>query len=196
MRSTWHKYCDIPTLPTLFPMHWKQYSAIPNVACLSHPCHHWWSISLTASLCSHSFLCLHRCSASINGYHFFHKEEFSGTPFLHTHFHVRCHFVGLPYAFYLLPSVAQQRNVVGYSWEGSVSTAIPPTSTSDVISQHNRIKGITFRAALVDLNGKYITYQQCNACQLNKKQHYIHPFHNIMNISCFTYWGPQISQKE
>jgi len=33
----------------------------------------------------------------------------------------------------LLPSVIQQQHVMEYWWEGSTSTAIPPTSTSDVV---------------------------------------------------------------
>jgi len=36
-----------------------------------------------------------------------------------------------------------------YWLEGTASTAIPPTSTSDIMSQHNKIGGITFGAALV-----------------------------------------------
>ena len=30
-----------------------------------------------------------------------------------------------------------------YGWEGSTSTAIPPTSSSDIVGQHNKIGGIT-----------------------------------------------------
>jgi len=37
-----------------------------------------------------------------------------------------------------------------YWWEGSTSTVIPPTSASDIIRQHNKIGGITFRAAFRD----------------------------------------------
>jgi len=40
---------------------------------------------------------------------------------------------------------------MGYWWEGSTFTAIPPTSASDVIDQHNKIVGITFRAALLQV---------------------------------------------
>ena len=47
----------------------------------------------------------------------------------------------------LLPSVTQQHHVMGYWWEGSASTAIPPTSASGVMGQHNA--GITFGAALI-----------------------------------------------
>ena len=50
----------------------------------------------------------------------------------------------------LLPSVTQQRNVTEYCQEGSASTAIPPTLTSDVMGQHNKIGGITFRANLIE----------------------------------------------
>ena len=38
---------------------------------------------------------------------------------------------------------------MGYWCEGSVSTAVPPTSTSDVKGQRNKTGGITIRAALV-----------------------------------------------
>jgi len=49
----------------------------------------------------------------------------------------------------LLPSVTRQKNVIGYWWEGSVSTVIPPTSASDIMGQHNKTGGITFGAALI-----------------------------------------------
>ena len=50
----------------------------------------------------------------------------------------------------LLPSATQQQNVMGYWWEGSTSIATPPTSASDVVGQHHKIGGITFRAALTE----------------------------------------------
>jgi len=34
-------------------------------------------------------------------------------------------------------------------WEDSASTAIPPTSASDVMGQHHKIGHITFRAAVI-----------------------------------------------
>ena len=49
----------------------------------------------------------------------------------------------------LLPSVTWQQNATEYWWEGPASTATPPTSASNVMGQHNKIGGITFRAALV-----------------------------------------------
>jgi len=50
-----------------------------------------------------------------------------------------------------LPSVAWQQNIMEYWWEGSTPTAIPPTSASDAVGQHNKIVGITFRAALIEM---------------------------------------------
>ena len=48
----------------------------------------------------------------------------------------------------LLPSVTWQQRVMEYWFESSTSTAIPPTSTSDIAYQHCKIGGVTFRAAL------------------------------------------------
>ena len=48
----------------------------------------------------------------------------------------------------LLQSVTQQQNVTEYWWEGSVSIAIPLTSTTDVC-QNSKIGGINFGAALI-----------------------------------------------
>ena len=49
----------------------------------------------------------------------------------------------------LLPSATWQQNLTEHRWEGSASTAIPPPLASDVVGQHHKIGGITFRAALV-----------------------------------------------
>jgi len=49
----------------------------------------------------------------------------------------------------LLPSVTRQQNVKEYWWEGSSPTAMPPTSASDAMGQHNKTGGITFGASLV-----------------------------------------------
>ena len=42
----------------------------------------------------------------------------------------------------------QQQNEAEYCWEGSTPTAIPPTSTSDVVGQHHEIGGVTFGGAV------------------------------------------------
>ena len=52
---------------------------------------------------------------------------------------------------FLLPFVAQQQNVAEDWWEGWTSTAVSPTSASDVVGHHNKIGGITFRAVLIYL---------------------------------------------
>ena len=44
--------------------------------------------------------------------------------------------------------VTQQQHVTEYWQEGSTSTAITSISTSDVVSHHNKIGGITFGSAL------------------------------------------------
>jgi len=49
----------------------------------------------------------------------------------------------------LLPSVTWQKSVMGYWWEGSFSTAVPPTSISDDAGQHNKIGGITYKATFI-----------------------------------------------
>jgi len=60
------------------------------------------------------------------------------------HFHDRCLFVRLPLCCHLSRS-----NKVEYWRKGLTSTAVPPTSTPDVMGWHNKIGGITFGAALV-----------------------------------------------
>jgi len=56
----------------------------------------------------------------------------------------------------LLPSVTQQQNVMEYWGEDSASTAMPPTSAFDVMTQHHKIGVITFGAALIcRANGSY-----------------------------------------
>ena len=49
----------------------------------------------------------------------------------------------------LLSFVARQQNLTEYWREGSTSTAISPTSASDVRGQHNKTGGINFGATLV-----------------------------------------------
>ena len=49
----------------------------------------------------------------------------------------------------LLLSVSQQQHVMEYRWEDATSTATPPTSTTDIVDQHNKMGGSTFGAVLV-----------------------------------------------
>ena len=48
----------------------------------------------------------------------------------------------------LLPSVTHWQNVMECWWEGSAPTAIPPTSASHTVGQHNKVGGITFGTSL------------------------------------------------
>jgi len=50
---------------------------------------------------------------------------------------------------FLLPSVIGQQNAMECWWEGSASTAIPPTTDLDIVGQNNKIGGVTFREDLV-----------------------------------------------
>jgi len=45
----------------------------------------------------------------------------------------------------LLLSVTQQKHVMEYWWEDSISSAISPTFVSDVVGQQNKVGGITYR---------------------------------------------------
>ena len=47
---------------------------------------------------------IQKASTDVNGCNFFYVKEFSGTPLLHMHFHVRCHFVRLPLCCHLSQS--------------------------------------------------------------------------------------------
>jgi len=49
----------------------------------------------------------------------------------------------------LLPSVTQQQHEIEYCCDGSTSTAIPPTSSSAIMAQHNEIGSIAFGAVLI-----------------------------------------------
>ena len=85
---------------------------------------------------------------SVDTFFFFRMGEFSGTFALYA---LPCQT-----PFYqtapVLSSVTQQQNVKGYWWEGSTSTAVPPTSATYIMGQYNEIGGIIFRAALVQMN--------------------------------------------
>ena len=48
----------------------------------------------------------------------------------------------------VLSSVVWPQCVLKSWWKGSASTAIPPTSTSDVVDQHHKMGGIIFGAII------------------------------------------------
>lgn len=98
---------------------------------------------------AHPLVGIHQCSAS--------TDDHQWVPLL-PHGGIQCH----PFASYvlphqmpsyqtapLLPCVTWQQHVMQYQWEGSTSAGIPPISASDIVGQHIRIGGITFRPALI-----------------------------------------------
>ena len=112
-------------------------------------CHYCWDAPPTTSLCSHPLLGLHKRSPSV--------KECQWLAFI-LHRGIQWHSFAscaLPCQtpFWrtapLLPSFTQQQNVMGCWWEGSASTVLLPTSTSDVMGQHRNIGGITFGTPLL-----------------------------------------------
>lgn len=49
----------------------------------------------------------------------------------------------------LLTSITRQQNGMDYWWEGSVFTAAPPKSSSNIVGQHDNIGHIPFKVALI-----------------------------------------------
>jgi len=113
--------------------------AIWDVACLLKR-------TATTSLCSHLLFDLYNCSASISECQWVPFFPHGGIQFYtFTSYALPCQTPFCQTAP-LLPSVTWQQNVREYWWEDSDSTAIPPTSASDIVGQHNKIGDITFGA--------------------------------------------------
>jgi hypothetical protein len=51
-----------------------------------------------------------------------------------------------------------QQNLTDYWQEGSTSTAISPTSTSDVMAQHNKIGDFNFEVTLIFMIYRTVAY--------------------------------------
>ena len=123
---------------------------IQNTAYISCCCCYCSDASPTASLCSHSLFGFHKHSTSIDECQWMRY-------FLHgrIQFHLFASFAlsrQIPFCQTLLPSVSRQQHVMAHWWEGSTSTAIPATSTSDIVGQRNKIGGTTLGADLVVSN--------------------------------------------
>lgn len=95
------------------------------------------------------FINTQQLSMNVNGYVFFFFFFLYGGTELHTF--ASC---ALPRQMSFcqiarqLISVAWQKHLTEYWWEGSTSNSIPPASSSDITSQHNKIGHIVFRAAV------------------------------------------------
>jgi len=100
---------------------------------------------------AHIHFGLHKCSASTNKCQWVPFFPQGGIQW-HT-FASRAHLTSMSDTFLSdCPSAAichTATNVMEYWWEGSTSTAVPPTSASDVVDWHHKIGGITFRAVLI-----------------------------------------------
>ena len=68
---------------------------------LPHCAHVHWLVSRNAQ----------QVSMSVNGCHFFHMEEFSATPLLHLHFHIRYRSVRVPLCCHLSHGNKMQWNI-------------------------------------------------------------------------------------
>jgi len=115
------------------------------------------SLSFTSlsPLLKHSAHCAHiQCLVSINvqqasrnihGCHYFCLEEFSDTPSLYTHFHVRCYFVRVPLCCHLSHGNKTEQNVGGKVHPPLLHHHHLPL----ILWANSKVGGITFRAALV-----------------------------------------------
>ena len=120
-------------------MVWQLCIAIQNVACLSHCCCHHWHTHYTHIqwLVSRN---IQQVLMNAIGCNFFPHGKIQWYTFASCAFPCQTPFCqSAP----LLPSVIQKVSIMDYWREGSTSTAIPPTSTFDVMGQHNKIGDIT-----------------------------------------------------
>ena len=127
----------------------KSCTAVQNIACLSQHSCHCWNTLFTTSLCLYPLSGLRKifskCWRMSVGAIFLHKGIQFYVMALYT---LPCQMLFCQTAP-LLPYVLQQQNVMEYCWEGSTSTAITPTSASDIVGQYDKVGGITFGAALI-----------------------------------------------
>ena len=112
-----------------------------------------WNAPPPTSLCSQPLFGLHKCSVSIEEHRFL---PHGGIKFCPSAPYALPHQAPFSQTAPPLLTVTQHQHMMEYWWEGSASTVVPPTSTSDVMGQHNKIECITFRAALVLLVVKII----------------------------------------
>jgi hypothetical protein len=118
-----------------------------NVACPWHHCQRCRNAPPSVPLYSHPISGLRKRSASVNvrqRVQFSRVEQFSDTPLLRTHFHVRRHFAGLLHC-------RTATGITNYWREGSTSIAIPPVLASNVVGQHNKTRAITLCLSLVHM---------------------------------------------
>lgn len=138
--------CSLVMKKSLHAAVMKICMAIHNEACLSYDMKSYHidmgGISLlkrTISLCCHLLLCLVsmniQCQWMSVGAFFYCMEEFTSMYLLHTHIHVGCHFVRLPYCCHLTHSNKMKQNI---AWK--VQPLLPFLQHSPLTSWANTIK--------------------------------------------------------
>lgn len=80
---------------------------------------------------------------NVSGCHFFHVEEFNSTSLVRMFFHVRHHSIRLTLSCHIMHSNKMQWKVEPWQ-EGSTVIAMPLTSASHIVGQHNKKGGIPF----------------------------------------------------
>lgn len=129
-------------------MVWQLCIAIWNMTCFSCHCCPCWntpSTYLTSTVWSPEMFCNKHWWMSMST---IFSTWRNSTPLLHKHFHIRYHFVRMSLCFHLYSNKILWQ-------EDSTSTAISPTSVSGLVSQWNKIEGITFSP---------LTYQYLESC--------------------------------
>ena len=92
---------------------------------------------------------MHKCSASINEHQWMQCFLHGGIQWhAFVSYTLPCQ-VPFCQTAPLLQTGTQQQNLMEYRWGGSTSAAIPLTSTSEVVGQHNNIVGVSFGAAFI-----------------------------------------------
>jgi len=86
---------------------WLVFHTVVSTAEVHHPQHPCAHIHCLVSIN------IQQMSTNVGGYHFFHMEEFSDTPLLHTHFHVRCQSVRLSLCWHLSHGNKMQWDIGG-----------------------------------------------------------------------------------
>jgi len=139
-----------PPLTMHFHQPWtRDCVATQKVACLPCHCSRCWNAPPTASQRLYPLFGIQKHSPSISECQWLHFCSTWRNSVIHLCLIDTSTSDAICQTAPLLPSVTQQQNGTDYWWEGSTHAAIPPTSASDVVGQHNKIEGIAFGAALM-----------------------------------------------
>ena len=94
---------------------------------------------ITTVSCAHTYhlvsITIQQTSMNVSGCHFVRVEEFSDTPLLHTHFHVRCHSVRPSFCCHL-----SHRNKIKWDIGRKVQPLLPYHQHPSLVLWANIIK--------------------------------------------------------